>query len=64
MSSVFVFNPNGKKRWDCLVTIKETFCNVEAETKEEFLHVVKETFKEERNIDLEDYEISNIRSNE
>jgi len=61
MSSVFVFEPNGKKkRWDCLVTIKETVCNVEADTKEEFISIVKETFEQDRNLILEDYEISEI----
>lgn len=61
MSSVFVFEPNGKKkRWDCLVTIKETVCNVEADTKEEFISIVKETFHQDRNLILEDYEISEI----
>ena len=61
MSNVFVFEPNGKKkRWDCLVTIKETVCNVEADTKEEFISIVKETFEQDRNLILEDYEISEI----
>ena len=60
MSNVFVFEPNGKKRWDCLVTIKEAVLNVEADTEEEFINIIKETFSEDRNIDLEDYEISEI----
>ena len=60
MSNVFVFEPSKKKRWDCLVTIKEAVLNVEAATGEEFINIIKETFSEDRNIDLEDYEISEI----
>ena len=49
MSSIFVFEPNGKKkRWDCLVTIKEAVCNVEADTKEEFISIIKSLYNYDR----------------
>ena len=49
------------KTFNCLVTLKESINNVEAKNKAEFIEKVKNIFYEEYNIQLEDYEITEIK---
>ena len=49
------------KTFNCLVTLKESINNVEAKNEAEFIDKVKDIFYEEYNIQLEDYEITEIK---
>lgn len=49
------------KEWSCEIEVKFTQYGIEAKSKEDFVKLLKDNFKEEYNLDLKDHEIKNIQ---
>ena len=52
------------KTWSSTITYSVFDMGRECETEEEYIELVKETFREEHNIELRDDEITNIQREE
>jgi hypothetical protein len=52
------------KTWSSIITYSVFDMGRECETEEEYIEWVKETFREEHNIELRDDEITNIQREE
>ena len=49
------------KEWSCEIEVNFTQHGIEAESKEDFVELIKDIYKEEYNLDLKDHEIKNIQ---
>jgi hypothetical protein len=52
------------KSWNSIITITVHDSGAEFETKEEYIEYVKDTFRDNHDIELADEEITNIESEE
>ena len=49
------------KEWSCEIEVNFTQHGIEAKSKEDFVELIKDIYKEEYNLELKDHEIKSIQ---